>query len=189
MKEQLYEIWYKKYVDEMYSYGMSFSLKKDDVLDIIHDVFLHLYEINYDCSDNTNIKFYLLCCMKNKIISFCRKETKYISVDINNELDFSLQPLYTNVFEEENEQEAFKKSIDKALTHLTNKQKEIIYLRFNQELSYEEISVLLNTTPKNVRKLTYRALEKLKGNIQNPRLSMFTIITLINSQSLLETYT
>lgn len=173
MEKQPYEIWYEKYIDEMYAYGISFSLNKEDVLDIIHDVFLHLYEIGYDGSENTNIKFYLLCCMKNKIISFCRKDSKLISLDSDRELDFSLIPIYTNVFEEKDEQEVFQKLLNKAIAHLTNKQKEIIYLRYTQELTYEQVAEILHTTPKNVRKLNYRALQNLRENLQAPLCLVF----------------
>ena len=39
-----FDKWYEQYVDELFSYGMAFGMEKEYVLDVIHDVFLHLYE-------------------------------------------------------------------------------------------------------------------------------------------------
>ena len=48
---------------------------------------------------------------------------------------------------------------------LTNKQREVVYLHFMQELSYQEVAEILHITPKSVRKIIYRALERMQGGV------------------------
>ncbi|WP_223577969.1 RNA polymerase sigma factor [Sphingobacterium sp. GVS05A] len=48
-----------------------------------------------------------------------------------------------------------------ALEQLTGKQKEVIFLRYFEELSYEEISVLTNISVKSLYKLNNRAMATL----------------------------
>ena len=61
-----------------------------------------------------------------------------------------------------------------SLNLLTNKQREVIYLRFIKALSIQEISEILNITPKSVRKMIYRAIERMQqGKIELLFLLMF----------------
>ena len=45
---------------------------------------------------------------------------------------------------------------------LTDKQKEAVYLRFIQELEYEEVANLLDMTAPAVRKLISRAIKRMR---------------------------
>ena len=55
-----FDKWYEQYVDELFSYGMAFGMEKEYMLDVIHDVFLHLYESVNKIEMPDNPKFYLL---------------------------------------------------------------------------------------------------------------------------------
>ena len=57
---------------------------------------------------------------------------------------------------------AMKVQINKALQQLTDKQREAIFLRFYEELSYVEIAGVMNISVKATYKLMARALNELK---------------------------
>ena len=59
--------------------------------------------------------------------------------------------------------------IEKMLQCLTARQREAIYLRYMQELSYEEIAEMLHITEKGSRKLVSRAMIELKNVKLLPR--------------------
>lgn len=44
--------------------------------------------------------------------------------------------------------------------------KEVLYLRYYNELSYDEIATVLNTTADNVRHISYRARKKLEDKLE-----------------------
>ena len=52
--------------------------------------------------------------------------------------------------------------VEKYLNCLTSRQREAVYLRFIQDLDYEEIAVLLDMSPHGVRKLTSRAIIRIR---------------------------
>ena len=64
--------------------------------------------------------------------------------------------------EEEEERKEIAEQIENMLCSLTGRQREAIYLRYMQELEYDEIAVLLNLTTKGTRKLIYRAIERMR---------------------------
>ena len=49
-----------------------------------------------------------------------------------------------------------------ALAQLSNRQKEIIYLKYYQELSYDEVSEIMNINYQVARNLLYQSIKSLK---------------------------
>lgn len=49
-----------------------------------------------------------------------------------------------------------------ALAQLSNRQKEIIYLKFYQELNYDEVSEIMNINYQAARNLLYQSIKSLK---------------------------
>lgn len=158
-----YDKWYENYVDEMFSYGMAFGMEKEAVLDAIHDVFLHLYERGNNLMV-TNVKFYLLSCLKNRIISLKRKEVSFLYLEDNKDHEFFIKVDGLDLIEDEEWRAEYTERVEKLLGLLTDKQREVIYLRFMQGLEYEEIAQILRITPKGARKLTYRAIGRMQEN-------------------------
>jgi RNA polymerase sigma factor (sigma-70 family) len=53
------------------------------------------------------------------------------------------------------------------LNKLPAKQKETLYLRFNESLDYPEIAQMLNISIESVRKQVYRALKSIRESFSN----------------------
>ena len=66
--------------------------------------------------------------------------------------------------EMDNEKETNEK-FEQVLKSLSPRQKEAIYLRFQMDLSYEEISQLLGINYQSARNLIHRAIAKIKESM------------------------
>ena len=75
------------------------------------------------------------------------------------------------------EQAEVSQKVDEILSILTERQREIIYLRYMQECSYEEIAEIMQISVPACRKLLYRTLLKLK---HNNTLVLFYLLLSIN---------
>jgi RNA polymerase sigma factor (sigma-70 family) len=60
-----------------------------------------------------------------------------------------------------------------ALNQLPTKQKEAVYLRFNESLEYSEIAVILGINIESVRKQVHRALKTVREIISKESLTFF----------------
>ncbi len=60
------------------------------------------------------------------------------------------------------EKRQLNQRVDELMSTLTSNQREAIYLRYMQEMEYDEIAQLLNITSESVRKLVYRGISKLR---------------------------
>ena len=72
-----------------------------------------------------------------------------------------------------------------ALLQLPAKQKEAIYLRFNQSLEYEEVAEILHISVESVRKQVYRAVKTLREILGNE--SSVILISFFSKKSLKKT--
>lgn len=159
--------WYEEYIDELFAYGIAFGMEKDFVLDAIHDLFLHLFESADKIKITGSPKSYLLGALKNRIISSLRKQTNWSSLNEEVEYDFKIEVDAETLMENEEERKHYEKEVEDLLNLLTSKQREVIYLRFTKSLSIQEISDILDITPKSVRKMIYRAIERMQqGKIE-----------------------
>lgn len=57
------------------------------------------------------------------------------------------------------------KKLQQNINNLPSRQKEIIYLKFEEEMEYPEIAFILNISVESARKLLYRALVTLRKTI------------------------
>ncbi|WP_286860436.1 RNA polymerase sigma factor, partial [Proteiniphilum sp. UBA5510] len=59
---------------------------------------------------------------------------------------------------------------------LTPRQREIIYLRYMQELDYEEIAILMEINYNSARRLVHRSIEHLRSMNKDPERQLFVIL-------------
>ena len=116
----------------------------------------------------------MFSALKNKIITSLRKQANWLSLEEEVEYNFKIEVDAEALMEDEEERRNYEKEVESLLNLLTNKQREVIYLRFIKALSIQEISEILNITPKSVRKMIYRAIERMQqGKIELLFLLMF----------------
>ena len=161
--DRAYEFIYNKYVQALFTYGLTITCDEDLVKDCIHDVFIPLYENRKNLRTTNNIKLYLLAALKNSILMTFRKQQSYrriknsIFQEYREESDTIIDEIINS--EEEAEQQALVKHI---WTLLTSRQKEIVYYRFVAGLSLNEIAEQQNIGYQSVANILYRSIKKIK---------------------------
>jgi len=154
---------YNMYIDILYRYGTKLCYDKGLVRDAIQEVFLDLYLKRKKNKTNPgNLKFYLILALKRNLIKKLKKNRKLVVK--KNAYDLFFEPEYSiekNIIEREIEDEISCR-INDALQQLPSGQKEMLFLRFNESLEYNEISLLLNISIESARKQVYRALKTMR---------------------------
>jgi len=152
---------YNKYADALYGYGMGLGFEQETLKDAIQDVFYVLYTQKKQLSGVKNLKYYLFKMLKNRLLDIYKSAVNTKEIN-SSEMNFTLK---TTILDELIEEEDFiilQNKINKLLETLTSRQKEAVYLRFIQELEYEEIGTLLDMTPQAARKLIFRAIKRMR---------------------------
>lgn len=154
---------YNLYVDVLFHYGCKLSKDEELVKDTIQEIFIDLYngrETNK--SSPENLKYYLLLAIKRNLIKKLVRNRRFDFGKVKDELVFdSLYNVETRMIEMESQRELFER-ISGLLDKLSNKQKEAIYLRFNESLEYTEVAEIMGISIESVRKQVYRAIKQMK---------------------------
>ena len=158
---------YNLYLNELYRYGTKLCMDESLVKDAIQEVYIDLYlkrERNH-CHPG-NLKFYLILALKRNLIKKLKFNRRIHDMDSEYELLF--EPVYSieKIIVEQEEDEEKAESVIKALNQIPPKQKEAVYLRFNESLEYSEIAEIMGISVESVRKQVYRALKTVRDTCE-----------------------
>lgn len=159
---EAFAILYNLHIDTLYRYGTKLCKDEEAVKDALQELFLELF-LKRDKIKIApeNLKFYLLLALKRNLIKNLKAGRKIIH-GFNESVDF--EPEYSiefQIIEQEKDAEINCKIMN-ALSQLPSKQKEAVYLRFNESLEYSEIAGILEITVESVRKQVHRALKTVR---------------------------
>lgn len=156
-----FDLIYNRYADEMLSYGMGLGFNREVLKDAVQDVFFKLYVNKNLLQGVQNIKYYLFRALRNRLLDIHKMTIP--THDIGEyELEFVIQPTIVDELIGEEDRIIIQNKVKTLLALLTHRQREAIYLRFIQEMEYEEIGELLDMTPQASRKLVFRAMERMR---------------------------
>lgn len=155
---------YNRYVDDLHTYALYLGFEKGIIMDAIHDVFCKFAANEKLLQDVSNIKFYLFKSLKNRLYDIykARKEYAELSAIDLQETPFNIQVTIEERLIGQEEQQQIKNQLAEMLESLTERQREIVYLRYVQEYDYTQISELLNISVHGCRKLLSKAMQNLR---------------------------
>jgi RNA polymerase sigma factor (sigma-70 family) len=174
---------YDQYSDALFRFGMQFCNDDGFVKDCIHDLFLDLHKYREKLGATDSIQFYLFRSLR-------RKMQKQKPKDGMQNLDKSFEKTLrsqTPTFEEALiNSEIQQENIDilgNAVSQLTKLQQKALFLKFEEELAYPEIAILLNISVESARTNIYRALKSLRKTLTKKRISLNLFFQLLHSCS------
>jgi RNA polymerase sigma-70 factor (ECF subfamily) len=154
-----YDLVKKLFKDKMkiiYRYLIKIGCSNDDAQDIIQDTFYKLM-IYIDGVDKNNISSWLFKVAINNYYDLCRKQNKSPTIEFESEE--TIQFLLSN--EDSPEQQILKSENREKILNNLNKlnitYKNLILLKYEMELSYKEISKLIDIDEDVAKTYVYRA--------------------------------
>lgn len=164
MKNDIESI-YNSNIDNLYGYGIQLGFDRDVVMDAIHDVFYRLCNSEFSIDRIDNIKSYLFSALRNSLFNSVRFNKKFVSLDeFPMQLDYYFNikiSVEDNIISDE-EKENISQIIGSMLNSLSNREREIVYLRYIEECDYDEISSKMGIDINSCYKLMNKAINFLK---------------------------
>jgi RNA polymerase sigma-70 factor (ECF subfamily) len=150
---------YEKYLDEIYRFSYLGVGDSWEAEDITENVFLKTWEqlpiIYSQDSEIDNFRAWLYRIARNLIIDYIRsKKPVNLDYDISTE-----ETSPENIFSDNH----MSKRLTKAIMQLEPNYRQIIVLRFINQLSHGEAAKIMKLGYSNVRVLQHRALKKLRA--------------------------
>lgn len=157
---------FSKYVKLLYAYGGKITKDQDLVEDCIQDLFVELWQRRSSLSEVVNIKYYLIKSLRRRVARKLSSDKGIVARDAEMiEEDAAVDfPLEFKMIEEQNAIDQRKK-LFRAIALLTKRQREAIYLKFYEKISYEQLADIMNLGIKSAYNIVGRAIETLRKNI------------------------
>jgi RNA polymerase sigma factor (sigma-70 family) len=177
---QSLEALYTQYNESLYGYGKKFTADTHLVQDAIQETFISLWKYRSSIKVADTFNFYLLKSFRNQLLRLLkeRANTTYTNENIN----FSFEVGFDTHIIAGEEHALLSKQVKEALNQLTARQREIIYFRFFEGRSFEEIAGIMDMQVRATYKLTSRALAALKA-IMDGRVMLLMLISIHRLQS------
>lgn len=167
---------FRRYYKKLVYYGLKFTQDVDEIEDTIQELMIRLWTKRQVVNDTDSVKFYLLKSFRHLLFRKLKRPVSY--TQITEELTNAIEENSSEYRLIENESEVLlQKRIRQTLTHLTPRQREIIYLRFFQNLTPSEIGTLLSINSQSVSNIIHRAFVKIRETLSDVSLIPSLILT------------
>jgi RNA polymerase sigma-70 factor (ECF subfamily) len=154
----------ERYEKKLFRYGRTFLQDKDNVADVVQEVFIKTYQSIQSFDIQQRFSPWIYRIAHNMLVNAIKKRSRSPLSFIDFDTLIS-HPIYEDPRPQEEEQKHIKAMIDKGLEMLSQKYREVLILYYIEELSYKEISDILRIPTGTVGIRLARARESLKKKI------------------------
>ena len=150
---------YGEFYELLNNYGRKFTQDADLIQDVVHDLFVRLWTTRTRLGNPASVKNYLYKALRSALFRKIQSLSKFVELD-NASGGFTVNFIPDASFRQE-EQE-LRSQVIALVNTLPARQQEIIFLRFYEGMSYEEIAVIMDINMSSTYKLLYKALDNLQ---------------------------
>lgn len=155
---------YRLHIDDLYNYGMHFCRDSEIVKDNLQDLFQTLWlDREHISLEVRNIRYYLVSSLRRRLLRSLAKERRHQTQSSENLFDFELIPSKEEVIIKVETYHEQVNQLREGIASLSRRQREAVYLRFYQNLSYEEVADLMSMKIDSVYNLISKAIGLLKN--------------------------
>jgi RNA polymerase sigma-70 factor (ECF subfamily) len=165
---------YDKYKNLVYAISFSILKNKEDSEDVTQKVFLKIWKIEKDKLPTENEASWLYTITKNETLNFLRNKKQELNID---------DLYYINSEDKELNSIIEQDKYNRIISRLNVQEQEIVSLKILSNLSFKEISQILNMPIGTVQWKYYKALHTLKMLLSNLSMFLITIIAFTVSKT------
>ncbi|MCB8998521.1 MAG: RNA polymerase sigma-70 factor [Bacteroidales bacterium] len=150
-----FEKLFRDYFTPLVWFSMKYVGDLDTAKEVVHSVFVRLWEKGEEIDSSRPIKPYLYTSVYNRSLNYIRDHKKFTGEE-------NLEPLPDNQSSDILEQQEMEERIYAAIEELPDKTKEIFQMSRFENMKYREIASVLNISIKTVESRMSDALKFLR---------------------------
>ena len=151
LNEQLFISLFETHKDSIYRMAFLYSKNQADALDIVQEVAYRAFKNRKSLNELRYFKTWILKITINLSIDFLRKKKKVVDLHFTSELGTEqVEERYSDLL------------LHELLHALDEDEKRLIFLKYYQEYTFQEISEMVDAPISTVKSKIYRTLEKIR---------------------------
>ncbi|HEX8548242.1 MAG TPA: RNA polymerase sigma-70 factor [Cytophagaceae bacterium] len=156
-----YELFFKYFSSELYSFSLKFVKAKDVAEEVVHDVFIKIWQSRETIQIQSSLRSYLYTAVKNQSLDYIKKELKFAHSAIDNAANIEGDSAQEHAMEYIELQNTLKISLDS----LPERCRLIFNMSREDGLTYRQIAESLNISVKTVETQMGIALKKIRDYV------------------------
>lgn len=185
--QKAYAFMYEKYARVLYNYGYKIAQDRQLTEDCLQDLFLTILETRERLGHTDSIKFYLMRSLRRDIVRRisggrvsgsqrgASQGGQHRSID-DHDVDFRVEFQYEPTWLDSQISKERSESILHELNQLPARQKEALFLKFFDDLSYDEIAGIMGIETTSAYKVIYKAIAALQKRMPVDLLTLLAVI-------------
>lgn len=149
----------------LFNYGTRFTKDRDLIKDCIQDLFLELWNRRDAIVETPYVTIYLIKAFRNNLLRRLRRETAnpFVSGETSEYENINTEELTAEHKWIANETlVSTKQSLQQAVDQLPKRQQEVVFLKFYQGLTNDDIAQVMDVEKQTVANFLYRAMTQLR---------------------------
>lgn len=155
---------FKEHFNPLTYYAIKLVKDQDSAMDIVHNVFIKLWEMRESISLEKGLKSYLYTAVHNRCLNFIRDKAKFVKEDSS---DLSFMAELSSEDYPEIETTETESRINDAINKLPEKCRQVFTLNRFEEKKYSEIAHILKISIKTVEAQMSKALKILREELKD----------------------
>lgn len=163
-KEKGFKLLISKYKERLYWHIRKIVLNHDDTDDILQNTFIKIWNGISSFRAESGIYTWLYRIATNESITFLNQRKRKATINLNEENEYLLENLETDEYFDGNE---WQMLLQKAIATLPEKQRLVFNMKYFEEIKYEDMSKILDTSVGALKASYFHASNKVEEYLKN----------------------
>lgn len=154
-----FEVLVNTYKERLYWHIRRIVLSHDDTDDVLQNTFIKVYKNIENFKGDSKLYSWMYRIATNEAITFINKKSRKLGITSEELQESTINNLQSDVYFEGEE---IQLKLQQALATLPEKQKLVFNMKYFQEMKYEEISEILETSVGGLKASYHLAVKKIE---------------------------
>jgi RNA polymerase sigma-70 factor (ECF subfamily) len=155
-----FEVLVNTYKERLYWHIRRIVLNHDDTDDVLQNTFIKVFKNIDGFKGDSKLYSWMYRIATNEALTFLKKNSNKLGISNSELQDKMVSNLQADVYFEGDE---IQLKLQKAIATLPEKQKLVFNMKYYQEMKYEEISEILNTSVGGLKASYHLAVKKVES--------------------------
>ena len=156
---------YRAHIVHLSEYALRFSSNRPLIEDCIQDLFIDLWQKRKTIKATDQIRPYLLVALRRRLVRALQQQSRRQDERPAEELAFEAELAIDELLIEEEISLEQSRQLQTAFAELSTRQREALYLRYYQGMSYDDIAEIMEVNNQSARNLASSGLKRLRNHL------------------------
>jgi RNA polymerase sigma factor (sigma-70 family) len=157
---------YKSMYQVLLNTGTRYTNDQEILKDHVQQLFLYLWEQQGKLPEVQFVRTYIINAYRNRLVNSLKQIPRFVPVTEEEGNDQFIEKSYLEKLLVYQENESKRLRLESAMTQLTERQFELLEMRFFLQMGYDEMEAALGISRKTIYNIIFNALESLRGSMR-----------------------